>query len=126
MTDAIDNPPEWTFFDEQGRRIAVTQPVYDPPDDDDAQANDRADFQTKLGLFLAWLARGGSVQSAGRKAMFLAYAAGKTQFRTDAELARALNMSPSRFSHFRTEMREFFPALANCNRRQAQPRPIGE
>ena len=104
-------------FDEAGRAVAVSHPIFETPGDD-PQDDPRSDFQEKLAGFLQWLAAGNSVEQAGRRAILLAHLAGKSGCKNDKELARKLNISGGRISQLRAEIIGEFGSFGRCNRRQ--------
>ena len=106
------------FFDDAGEPVAITTPYDTAVEADATQDDPRSDFQEKLADFLQWLAAGGSVKQAGRKAILLAHLAGKSGCKTDKELARRLNISSGRLSQLRAEIIDDFGSLGRCNRRQ--------
>lgn len=77
-----------------------------------------SDFAVKLRLFLEWQVISGSIDTAGKKAFVVAHLGGFSGCKTDADMARKLEITPARFSQLRTEIRHIFGEFGACNRRQ--------
>lgn len=89
------------------------------PAESDEPPPDRDAAQTLLAEFLASFAQL-SPESAGRRVQILAYLAGKTDFKTDAELARHFGISATRFSHLKREFSPTFASLYRLGQRQKE------
>ena len=110
MTDAIDNPPEMpTCFDEQGRRIAVTHPVYEPtPADDDRAA--AVDYAALLGLLTSGAT---TAEQIGRRVALVAFIMQPPDRRgTLTDLGRLLGVSKQRAHAMLTRFRQELPQIA--------------
>jgi hypothetical protein len=95
-------------------------PVDYPADPDHQERNDpeRRDFEQRLVNFIGWLVEGGTVTTAGRKALLLAHFCGKSGCATDVELAAKMHVTRSRISQLRSEIALILPGLGDCNRRR--------
>lgn len=102
-------------------RVPVVRPaIYGDQGDAEGgdRGEDRTDFAAKLGALLEWLAAGGNVKKAGRRTILFTHLTGRGGCRTDAELARRLNITAGRFSQLRAEIEAAWPGFGRCNRRQ--------
>jgi len=103
-------------FDDNDEPIITVEPTFG----DEAESLDSIaakDRQERMGAFFEWLAHDGNVRLAGARGLLLAHVNGRGVFKTDAELARKLNISKSRISQMRKEINDFLPGV-NGNRRQ--------
>jgi hypothetical protein len=117
--DDETTPPEMPLaFDEAGRPIAVTHPTYEAGEDYDDDP--RADMQTAIGNFLELLASSGDAYKSGQVLQVLAFLAGRTPYRTKAELAAALNVTPSRISQILKAIPEEFQSLIALKNRSSK------
>jgi hypothetical protein len=114
----IDGPDLIAAFDGEGRPVAVTHPVYETADGTGNEADTRSEFTEKLNRFLQWLVASGSAEKAGRTVFLIAHMAGQSGCKSDAELARKLNISAGRLSQLRADISRGFESLDKCNRRQ--------
>ena len=109
MTDAIDNPPEWAFFDEQGRRIAVTHPVYEPTPANDDRA-DAPDFSDLLALLTCGAE---TAEQIGRRVALVAFVMMPPDRRGNlSDLGRLLGVSKQRAHAMLTRFRQELPQIA--------------
>jgi DNA-directed RNA polymerase specialized sigma subunit len=126
MTEDMDIAPEIPLaFDEAGEPVAVSHPVYETADDGDLDTI-RADAQTIIGEFLSMMTAGATALQVGQRMIVLAYLAGRVEANTQRELARALNVSPSRVTQIMAEIPSELQSLCRLKGRTAKPRAIGE
>jgi hypothetical protein len=117
-------PGAMDYFDSDGRPCQVQDPaVYDEPDPAETDAGAlRVEFAAALAALLVWIGDSKTVLAAGRRALIVSHAAGKSGCKSDAELAQRLNISKGRVSQLRAELEDYSPGMARCNRRQIKPR----
>lgn len=116
MTDEDPMPPELPHYGyENGQIVPVDLPA-EPAEQEQAE---RHDFEEKLGAFLRWLTDGGTVTSAGRKALLVAHLAGTTTAKDDAAFAKQIGVTKARVSQLRREIGNGYGRLARCNGRRA-------
>jgi hypothetical protein len=127
MTDASDiDPPEMPVaFDEQGRPVPVSHPVYDPGEAEQID-QPRADASSILAEFLRTMTKGRTANQAGQALHILAFWAGVHEAETNRALAAALKVSPGRITQIMAVIAGDFPSLARLKSRTAKARPIGD
>jgi hypothetical protein len=94
------------FFDDGGQPTAVTWPEYstDDPEADDDQARLRREIVTRL---LVFLATSGTASAIGRKCVLYSWLAGLLpDVRTQADLARHMELTPGRVSQLLNALRQ--------------------
>ena len=117
-----DAPPAraWNEHDANGcappRQFEATVDFVYPAEADEPQ-QDREAQQALLSEFLASFARL-SPEAAGRRVLLLSYLAGKTSYKTDAELAERFGISATRFAHLKREFCPDFTSLLQLRNRQ--------
>lgn len=109
----IDAPELPTCFDDEGRPIAVVQPLYETPPDD-APEDDQLD---KLAAWLDWLDHGDE-RDAGIRIKLIRHFCGKSNCKTDADFAAKYRLSKGRISQLRSEIEAIAGRVANCNGRR--------
>ena len=120
------NQPEekpWDAPDEFGN--VPTQPEgsvdFQYPDDEcPGQETEWSEFDDRILRLLFWLAKRPTIEDTGRKTLYVLHIAGKSRFKTDADLCQFLNISPGRGSQYRSEIEEVLPGFGRCNSRQAK------
>ena len=90
------------------------------PEDGEQEQHHAAEVQDALFAFLSGFARL-TPRAASIRVLMLAYLAGATDFRSDADLAKRLRISVSRFSHYKSELSPVFPSLSRLHNRQRKP-----
>jgi hypothetical protein len=109
--------PTGYAFDADGNQVATVDFVYPGDAPEDGEPTHAAEVQEALAEFLAGFAKL-RVSPAGRRILLLAYLAGKTDFKTDAELARHFRISATRFSHLKREFSSTVASLSRLGNRQ--------
>lgn len=112
MNDDLDIAPEAPLcFDEQGRPVAITLPIYQPSEEI------QDDHLDRLAAWLEWLDRG-KAEAVGIRVKLIRHICGKSEAKSDSALADELNISKSRISQIRREIKGRIERFGNCNVRR--------
>ena len=98
-------------FDEAGHLVPITSPLYEPAE------QDQDDHLDRLAGWLDWLDRG-SPEAVGIRVKLIRHICGRSGAKTDSQLASQLNISKSRISQIRRELKGQIARFANCNLRR--------
>jgi hypothetical protein len=109
---------EATYFDEENRRVSVTEPDIYPADEPDAaqpdsidEAHVALDRRQAAAAILEILTRGATVKQAGQRAFILSHALRLGTCRTQRELAARLRLTPGRVSQLLNTLQSILTPL---------------
>jgi hypothetical protein len=113
-----DYAPELPGFDDKGRPVPRTfNPVWEPPEQRDMLKEARLDA---LRGFLEMISSYGDAEDIGRRVVLLAWLCNVKAFKSQAEAAANLRITPARASQLMAEIAKDFPSLGRLKHRQRQ------
>jgi hypothetical protein len=114
--------PSGFGFDDAGERVPVVEPqvLGEEAETDDA----RADSMQTIMRFIKLVVTDASPLKTGQRVHLFAHLCGLTDYKTDAEFARKLNVSPGRVSQIREELPSELRVFGLLKSRTAKARPF--
>jgi hypothetical protein len=122
LDDYDDTTPDYApemplAFDADGRPVKVAHPAYEPPPAPNAIREARLDA---IRGFLEMVSAYGDAEDIGRRVIFMAYLCNAKEFKSQAEVASYLRITPARASQLMAEIAKDFPSLGRLKHRQRQ------